>query len=62
MKTALLSLALALLPALALGAPDPEVVAARQAQLEALRSGDDYYCCADRSGGKWGKYLKGYNI
>ncbi|HCF60034.1 MAG TPA: hypothetical protein DFS52_18825 [Myxococcales bacterium] len=37
MKTALLSLALALLPALALGAPDPEVVAARQAQLEALR-------------------------
>ncbi|MGI5863819.1 MAG: hypothetical protein ACOX6T_17430 [Myxococcales bacterium] len=37
MKTALLSLALALLPAVALGAPDPEVVAARQAQLEALR-------------------------
>ena len=22
----------------------------------------DYYCCADRSGGKWGKYLKAYNI
>jgi len=22
----------------------------------------DYYCCADRSGGKWGKYLQGYNI